>query len=51
MLVSTPNTLQQGITSDRALCVDFSIAKHGELVAYQWDGETILSESKIVRTA
>ncbi len=39
----------RGITSDRALCVDYSIAKNGELVAYRWDGETILSASKIVR--
>jgi|SRR6056297_109264 len=38
-----------GITSDRALCVDFSVAKHGELVAYRWDGETTLDESKIAR--
>ena len=42
-------TADRGITSDRALCVDFSIAKHGDLVAYQWDGEATLSESKIVR--
>jgi hypothetical protein len=40
---------KQGITSDRALCIDFSIAKQGELVAYRWDGETTLSENKIVR--
>ena len=40
---------KQGITSDRALCVDFSIAKQGELVAYRWDGEQALSEDKIAR--
>ena len=39
----------RGVTSDRALCVDFSVAKEGELVAYRWDGEMALSESKIVR--
>lgn len=38
----------RGITSDRALCVDFSVAKGGDLVAYRWDGETSLSASKIV---
>ncbi len=39
----------RGITSDRALCVDFSIAKDGELVAYRWDGEATLSADKLVR--
>ena len=42
-------TAERGITSDRALCIDFSIAKEGELVAYRWDGETTLSEARIVR--
>ena len=40
-----------GIGSDRAVCVDYSVAKEGELVAYRWDGETVLSDSKIVRAA
>ncbi len=38
-----------GMTSDRALCVDFSVAKRGELVAYRWDGEAVLDEAKIAR--
>jgi hypothetical protein len=38
----------QGICSDRAVCVDYSVAKKGELVAYRWDGETTLTEDKIV---
>jgi hypothetical protein len=42
---------ERGITSDRALCVDFSIAKQGELVAYRWNREAVLSDSKIVRAA
>lgn len=42
---------ERGITSDRALCVDFSIAKQGELVAYRWNREPVLSDSKIVRAA
>jgi len=41
----------RGITSDRAVCVDFSIAKEGELVAYRWDGEAMLSEDKIARAS
>ena len=41
-------TAERGITSTRALCVDFSIAKEGELVAYRWDREPVLSGSKIV---
>lgn len=42
---------ERGIGSDRAVCVDYSVAKEGELVAYRWDGETVLSDSKIVRAA
>ena len=41
----------RGLTSDRAVCVDFSIAKGGELVAYRWDGEETLSEDKIARAS
>lgn len=41
---------KRGITSDRALCLDFSVAKGGELVAYRWDGERRLSQDKIVRS-
>ena len=29
-------------------CLDYSIAKGGKLVAYQWDGEQNLSESKFI---
>jgi hypothetical protein len=42
---------REGVGSDRAVCVDYSVAKKGELVAYRWDGERTLSESKIVRAA
>lgn len=31
-------------------CLDYSVAKGGELVAYRWDGETELSELKFVTT-
>ncbi|MGJ8670591.1 MAG: metallophosphoesterase [Oceanococcus sp.] len=30
-------------------CLDYSVAKGGELVAYRWDGEAILSAEKMVR--
>jgi hypothetical protein len=33
--------------SDKVACVDYSIAKGGRLVAYRWDGEPSLSESKL----
>jgi hypothetical protein len=42
---------ERGITSERALCVDFSVGKGGELVAYRWDGEAVLEGSKLVRTS
>lgn len=34
--------------SNRAACVDYSAGKGGPLVAYRWDGETTLDESKFV---
>ena len=36
------------ITSNNSCCVDFSIAKGGNLVAYRWDGEQKLSNDKLV---
>jgi hypothetical protein len=27
-------------------CTDFSVAKGGKLVAYRWDGESVLGEDK-----
>ena len=29
-------------------CVDYSVAKHGSLCAYRWDGETELDDEKFV---
>lgn len=34
--------------SKRVACVDYSVAKHGPLVAYRFDGETELSADKFV---
>ncbi len=31
-----------GILSDKVACVDYSAGKADPLVAYRWDGETIL---------
>lgn len=36
------------ITSQNSCCLDFSIAKGGNLVAYRWDGEQVLSDDKLV---
>jgi hypothetical protein len=33
--------------SPRFACLDYSMAKHGTLVAYQWDGESELSSVKL----
>lgn len=41
-------TAKQGITSERVVCVDYSVAKSGQLVAYRWDGEQALSACKVV---
>ena len=30
--------------ADNVACVDYSVAKNGKLVAYRWDGETILKK-------
>ena len=32
----------------KIVCLDYSVAKHGSLVAYRWDGEAELSEGKFV---
>jgi len=40
-LNGTPSLL-----SDTVACVDYSIAKCGKLVAYRWEGESVLSASK-----
>lgn len=34
------------LLSDKVACVDYSIAKGGKLVAYRWDGESVLDGSK-----
>ncbi len=41
-LTGTPTRL-----SDKVACLDYSIAKGGKLVAYRWDGEPTLDESKL----
>ena len=41
-LSGTPELL-----SDKVACVDYSVAKDGRLVAYRWDGEPTLDESKL----
>jgi hypothetical protein len=36
------------LTDRRRLCLDYSVAKGGHLVAYQWDGETDLDLNRLV---
>lgn len=36
------------IFAKNVCCVDYSVARHGKLVAYRWDGETILDNKKFV---
>lgn len=36
-----------GLLSDKVACVDYSIAKGGKLVAYRWDGESVLDQGKL----
>lgn len=33
---------------DNVCCLDYSVARHGHLVAYRFDGETVLSTDKLV---
>jgi hypothetical protein len=42
-LIGTPELL-----SDKVACVDYSVAKRGKLVAYRWDGEPQLDNSKLI---
>lgn len=35
------------VISKQFACLDYSVAKHGPLVAYRWDGETELSSEKL----
>ena len=37
-----------GVESSKLACLDWSAAKDGPLVAYQWDGEAELSSDKLV---
>ncbi len=41
-LTGTPTLL-----SNKVACLDYSVAKGGKLVAYRWDGEGTLDESKL----
>lgn len=34
------------VLSEKVACLDYSVAKGGKLVAYRWDGESILEQSK-----
>jgi hypothetical protein len=36
------------VLTKTAACLDYSVAKGGKLVAYQWDGERFLDNSKFV---
>jgi hypothetical protein len=36
------------LSSDHAICLDFSVAKEGFLMAYRWSGESRLSQHNIV---
>lgn len=40
-LMGTPTPL-----ADNVACTDYSVAKGGKLVAYRWDGESVLSPEK-----
>jgi hypothetical protein len=40
-LTGTPRQLAPNVA-----CTDYSVAKGGKLVAYRWDGESILTEDK-----
>ena len=35
------------LLSDKVACVDYSVAKGGKLVAYRWDSEPFLENSKL----
>lgn len=39
---------QPALIGDKIACLDFSVAKGGVLTAYQFDGETILTNEKLV---
>ena len=36
------------VLSDTVACVDYSAGKNGKLVAYRWDGESVLDNAKFV---
>ena len=33
--------------SDKVACLDYSVAKGGKLVAYRWDGESVLNQGRL----
>lgn len=41
-------TGQPTVISAQFVCLDYSVARHGPLVAYRWDGEAKLSSEKLV---
>jgi len=43
-------TGKPAVLSDKSACVDYSAGKGGPLVAYRWDGESVLTSSNFVAT-
>ncbi|MEO7774474.1 MAG: hypothetical protein ABIT36_09020 [Steroidobacteraceae bacterium] len=39
---------QPRVLSESAACLDFSVGRGGPVVAYRWDGETLLNDSRLV---
>ena len=39
------------ILQAHAVCLDYSVAKNGQLVGYRWDGEQTLTANKLVWVA
>ena len=46
-LATTGLTGTPALLSDKVACVDYSVAKGGKLVAYRWDSEPFLENSKL----
>ena len=36
------------LVSERATCLDFSVAKNGALTAYRWKGESMLQPENLI---
>ena len=44
------NTGTPKVLTPTAACIDFSVAKHGQLIAYRWNGEATLMDDRLVAT-